>query len=88
MNEFEECAEAYMRSAMKGNEGDMFTRSDLCKYIIEAWKHGYADGATTVNFMQCQDCPKKANKRSFMVIDEITRIKDEKWKRCNTSHTH
>lgn len=37
----------------------MFLRDDLIKYMRESFIAGYVNGATTVNYMQCQDCPKK-----------------------------
>lgn len=58
INELDKRAEEYMRSVMR-NDGDVFTRSDLYEYITEAWKAGYAEGATTVNYIQCRDCPKR-----------------------------
>lgn len=64
MTELDKKAEAYMRSVMQ-NDGDVFTRSDLYEYIIEAWKQGYVEGATTANFLQCQDCPKRVKSRNF-----------------------
>ena len=42
--DLEKQAERYMRSVM-GNDGDVFTRSDLYEYIIEAYKQGYIDAA-------------------------------------------
>lgn len=41
-------AEKYMRSVMSGNKGDVFTRSDLYEYIIEAYKQGYRDSKSLV----------------------------------------
>lgn len=40
-------AEKYMRSVMN-NDGDVFTRSDLYEYIIEAYKQGYRDCAGVI----------------------------------------
>lgn len=40
-------AEKYMRSVMN-NDGDVFTRSDLYEYIIEAYKQGYSDCARVI----------------------------------------
>lgn len=45
MSELDKRAEAYMRSVMN-NDGDVFTRSDLYEYIIEAYKQGYIDRDT------------------------------------------
>lgn len=40
-------AEKYMRSVMN-NDDDVFTRSDLYEYIIEAYKQGYRDCAGVI----------------------------------------
>ena len=37
--------EAYVRTVFAGNDGDVFTRSDLRAYIEEAWSAGYDEGA-------------------------------------------
>ena len=58
LNELDKRAEEYMHSVVR-NDSDVFTRSDLYEYIMEAYKTGYAEGATTVNYMQCRDCPKR-----------------------------
>lgn len=41
----EEKREAYVRTVFAGNDGDVFTRSDLRAYIEEAWSAGYNEGA-------------------------------------------
>lgn len=41
----EEKREAYVRTVFAGNDGDVFTRSDLRTYIEEAWSAGYDEGA-------------------------------------------
>lgn len=41
----EEKREAYVRTVFAGNDGDVFTRSDLRTYIEEAWSAGYNEGA-------------------------------------------
>lgn len=41
----EEKREAYVRTVFAGNDGDVFTRSDLRAYIEEAWSVGYNEGA-------------------------------------------
>lgn len=41
----EEKREAYVRTVFAGNDGDVFTRSDLRAYIEEAWSAGYDEGA-------------------------------------------
>lgn len=46
MNELDKWAEEYMRSVIKGNHGDVFSRSALYEYIIEAYKQGYIDRDT------------------------------------------
>lgn len=37
--------ETYVRTVFAGNDGDVFTRSDLRAYIEEAWSTGYNEGA-------------------------------------------
>lgn len=41
----EEKREAYVRTVFAGNDGDVFTRSDLRAYIEESWSAGYNEGA-------------------------------------------
>ena len=46
-------AERYMRSVMN-NDGDVFSRSDLYEYIIEAYKQGYRD-AIPLCYFPCEN---------------------------------
>lgn len=57
-------AENYMRSVMNNN-GDVFTRSDLYEYIIDAYKQGYRDA----NDLTCLD--NKCNHRKPPIPYEI-----------------
>ena len=50
-DELDKRSEAYMRSVMN-NDGDVFTRGVLYEYIIEAWKAGYAEGVTTIDYIR------------------------------------
>lgn len=60
--DLENKAEKYMRSAMQ-NDGDVFSRSDLYEYIIEAYKQGYRDANAFICYNGlCRD---------RMIVDEF-----------------
>lgn len=61
-------AEKYMRSVMN-NDGDVFSRSDLYEYIIEAYKQGYRDA----NKLVCcnRECNQRIPPRPYRVGDKV-----------------
>lgn len=54
-------ADKFIEDTVK-SDAVLFHRDDLLKRMREAFIAGYVNGATTVNYMQCQDCPKTAVK--------------------------
>lgn len=80
-------AEKYMRSVMN-NDGDVFTRSDLYEYIIDAYKQGYRDALSPAKedgmyLMSDEDCQRAIDilnhtregcRKATENIKELTRL--------------
>lgn len=71
MNELDKRAEEYMRSVMKGNHGDVFTRSDLYEYIIDAYKQGYCDRSLVI-MAKPEWLKREAETLSKLILDKDT----------------
>lgn len=70
MNALTEMADKFIEESGI-SDAELFHIDVLIDKMREAFIAGYANGATTVNYMQCQDCPKKGKRLQVKFIGSL-----------------
>lgn len=70
MDALTEMADKFIEESVK-SDAELFHIDVLINKMREAYIAGYVNGATTVNFMQCQDCPKNVKRPPIKFIGSL-----------------